>query len=271
MKDWQRTSETKIMGILNITPDSFSDGNKYMALEDALEQTKQMVSSGAAIIDIGGISTRPNFSEVTPLEEQNRVLPVIEAIRALFPDIWISVDTWRAETADRAITAGADMLNDQWGGKKDPDILEVAATNNVPICLMHNRTDRNYRDFMEDVKYDLMESIKLAKQAGIIDKHIILDPGFGFVKTPSQNLEVLRRVDEIVALGYEVLLGTSRKSTIGQVLDLPVEKRMEGTGATVVYGISKGCSIVRVHDVLQMARMAKMTDAIMGQWEENNG
>ncbi|MBC1923168.1 dihydropteroate synthase [Listeria grayi] len=264
MKQWQKTDETKVMGILNITPDSFSDGNKYIDLAAAVKQAESMVAAGASIIDVGGISTRPNFSEVDLEEERSRVIPVIEAIRKKFPEIWISIDTWRAETAEAAIVAGADLINDQWGGKQDPAILKVAATYNVPICLMHNRTNTDYDNFMEDVKRDLQESITLAKQAHIPDDHIILDPGFGFVKTPEQNLEVLRRIDEIVALGYEVLLGTSKKSTIGIVLDLPVEERSEGTGATIVYGITKGCKIVRVHDVLPMMRMVVMTDAILG-------
>lgn len=264
MKQWQKTDETKVMGILNITPDSFSDGNKYIDLAAAVKQAESMVAAGASIIDVGGISTRPNFSEVDLEEERSRVIPVIEAIRKKFPEIWISIDTWRAETAEAAIVAGADLINDQWGGKQDPAILKVAATYNVPICLMHNHTNTDYDNFMEDVKRDLQESITLAKQAHIPDDHIILDPGFGFVKTPEQNLEVLRRIDEIVALGYEVLLGTSKKSTIGIVLDLPVEERSEGTGATIVYGITKGCKIVRVHDVLPMMRMVVMTDAILG-------
>ncbi|WP_099224519.1 dihydropteroate synthase [Listeria costaricensis] len=254
-----------VMGILNVTPDSFSDGGKYIKLEEAVSQAIKMADEGAGIIDIGGISTRPGFQEVSEQEELSRIIPVIEAVRAELPDIWISVDTWRATVAEQAIKAGADMLNDQWGAKADPRIAEVAAKYHTPICLMHNRQDTNYQDFMEDVKTDLLESVAICQKAGVAQHHIILDPGFGFVKTPEQNLEVLRRIDEIVALGYEVLLGTSRKSTIGWVLDLPVDQRVEGTGATVVYGFSKGCTIARVHDVRPIVRMVKMTDAIMGK------
>ncbi|WP_239257398.1 dihydropteroate synthase [Listeria ilorinensis] len=254
-----------VMGILNITPDSFSDGGKYINPQEAVLQAIKMAEEGAAIIDIGGISTRPGFQEISEKEELSRIIPVIKAVRASLPDIWISVDTWRSNVADQAIKAGADILNDQWGAKADPQMAEVAAKYNIPICLMHNRHDTNYLDFMEDVKRDLLESATICRKAGVAEHHIILDPGFGFVKTPEQNLEVLRRIDEIVALGYEVLLGTSRKSTIGWVLDLPVDQRVEGTGATVVYGFSKGCTIARVHDVRPIVRMVKMTDAIMGK------
>nr|WP_036097935.1 dihydropteroate synthase [Listeria floridensis] len=254
-----------VMGILNITPDSFSDGGKYITIENAVAQAVQMAEDGAEIIDIGGISTRPGFKEVSQEEEERRVLPAVRAVREALPGIWISIDTWRSEVAEKAVLAGADMLNDQWGAKYDPNMATVAAKYEIPICLMHNRKDSNYDDFMEDVKTDLLESVAICKEAGVSDQHIILDPGFGFVKTKLQNLEVLRRVDEIVALGYEVLLGTSRKGTIGWVLDLPANERIEGTGATVVYGLAKGCSIARVHDVKEIARMVKMTDAITGK------
>ncbi len=265
LKKWKRDHLGMVMGILNVTPDSFSDGGKYMQVEEAVTRALQMAEDGAAIIDVGGISTRPGFSEVTPEEELTRIIPVIKAVRTKLPDIWISVDSWRAEVAEKAILAGANMINDQWGAKKEPKIAEVAAKYNVPICLMHNRENTQYDNFLEDVKKDLLESVAIAKAASVPDEHIILDPGFGFVKTPAQNLEVLRRIDEIVALGYEVLLGTSRKSTIGLVLGTTPEDRMEGTGATTVYGFSKGCTITRVHDVLPIARMVRMTDAITGK------
>lgn len=265
MKKWEKDHLGMVMGILNVTPDSFSDGGKYMQLKEAVAHALQMAKDGAAIIDIGGISTRPGFLEVSPDEELTRILPVIKAVREVLPDIWISVDTWRAMVAEQAILAGADIINDQWGAKKEPQIAQIAAKYNVPICLMHNRENANYDDFLEDVKQDLLESVAIAKDAQVPDEHIILDPGFGFVKTPAQNLEILRRIDEIVALGYEVLLGTSRKSTIGLVLGGSPEERMEGTGATVVYGFTKGCTITRVHDVLPIAQMVRMTDAITGK------
>ncbi|MBC6316688.1 dihydropteroate synthase [Listeria grandensis] len=253
-----------IMGILNITPDSFSDGGKYNTVQDATMHVREMIRDGANIIDIGGVSTRPGYSYVSISEEIKRVIPVIKAVRETFPDVVISVDTWRSEVAELAIQAGANMLNDEWGAKYDRRMAELAKIHNIPICLMHNRSDSNYTNFMEDVKNDLLESVGICKDVGVPDKHIILDPGFGFVKTDKQNLEILRHIDEIVVLGYDVLLATSRKSTIGLVLDLPVHERMEGTGATVVFGISKGCRIFRVHDVKNIARMARMTDAIVG-------
>ncbi|MBK1962859.1 Dihydropteroate synthase [Listeria ivanovii subsp. londoniensis] len=265
MKKWKRDHLGMVMGILNVTPDSFSDGGKYMELEEAVVRAMKMAEDGAAIIDVGGISTRPGFSEVSRDEELARIIPVIKAIREKLPDIWISVDTWRAAVAEQAVLAGADMINDQWGAKKEPEIAQIAAKYNIPICLMHNRENAQYENFLEDVKTDLLESVAIAKAASVPDEHIILDPGFGFVKTPAQNLEVLRRIDEIVALGYEVLLGTSRKSTIGLILGGSPDDRMEGTGATVVYGFAKGCTITRVHDVLPIARMIRMTDAITGK------
>ncbi|MHC5252673.1 dihydropteroate synthase [Listeria kieliensis] len=264
-KMWTKDHPSMVMGILNMTPDSFSDGGKYIELEKAVEHAIQMAADGAEIIDIGAISTRPGHEPVSVDDERKRLLPAVRAVRAALPDIWISVDTWRSEVAEEAVLAGADFLNDQWGAKFDPRMADVAAKYQIPICLMHNRKDQAYTNFMENVKEDLLESIQICKDAGVPDELIILDPGFGFVKTKNQNLEVLRRVDELVDLGYEVLLGTSRKGTIGWVLDLPSDERVEGTGATVVYGVAKGCSIVRVHDVLPVARMVKMTDAITGK------
>lgn len=264
VKKWEKTETSLVMGILNITPDSFSDGGAYLDVQKAVLHAKKMVEDGASIIDVGGVSTRPGHLEVSISEEINRVIPIMKALREALPHTYLSIDTWRSEVAEKAVLSGADMLNDQWGAKKDSKMAIVAAKYNVPICLMHNRMDRNYGDFMEDVKTDLEESIAICLKAGVRREHIILDPGFGFAKSVDQNLEVLRRIDEIVALGYEVLLGTSRKSTIGQVLNLEVNDRVEGTGATVVYGLVKGCRIVRVHDVFEISRMVRMTDAIMG-------
>ncbi|WP_036100585.1 dihydropteroate synthase [Listeria riparia] len=256
-----------VMGILNITPDSFSDGGNYITQEQIKAKAIEMANDGAAIIDIGGESTRPGYREIPIDEEIERVIPAIRTVRETLPDIWISIDTWKSEVALAAVQAGADIINDQWGAKRDPKIAQIAATFGAPIILMHNRTDRYYTNFMANVKEDLQESIEIVKNAGVPNHHILLDPGFGFVKTPAQNLEVLRRIDELVAMGHEVLLGTSRKSTIGLVLDLPVDERMEGTGATVVYGQTKGCTIFRVHDVKPIQRMITMTDAILGNTE----
>lgn len=269
-KTWLKNHPTMIMGILNVTPDSFSDGGKYITETQIKEKAMQMARDGAAIIDIGGESTRPGYREIPVDEELARVIPAIQTVRAVLPDMWISIDTWKSEVALAAIQAGADIINDQWGAKRDPKIAEIAAAYSTPIILMHNRPNREYDHFMTDVKKDLRESIEIAKNAGIPSHHILLDPGFGFVKTPAQNLEVLRKIDELVAMGHEVLLGTSRKSTIGLVLDLPVDQRVEGTGATVVYGQTKGCTIFRVHDIQPIARMITMTDAILGNIEAPN-
>ncbi|MBO9131324.1 dihydropteroate synthase [Bacillus sp. 165] len=252
------------MGILNATPDSFSDGGNYNEVEAAVKHAEEMAGQGADIIDIGGESTRPG-AETVPLEEElRRVIPIIRAVsnKVKLP---ISVDTYKAEVAKQAIEAGANIINDIWGAKADPKIGEVAAFYNVPIILMHNRENRNYNNLMADMIADLYDSVKLVKMAGVRDENIILDPGIGFAKTPNQNLEVMRNLEQLTVLGYPLLLGTSRKSFIGQALELPVEERMEGTGATVCLGIQKGCDIVRVHDVLEMSRMAKMMDMMMGK------
>ena len=223
-----------------------------------------MKNEGAHIIDIGGESTRPGFAKVSVEEEIKRVVPMIQAVskEAKLP---ISIDTYKAEVAKQAIEAGAHIINDIWGAKAEPRIAEVAAYYDVPIILMHNRDNMNYRNLMADMIADLYESIKIAKDAGVRDENIILDPGIGFAKTPEQNLEAMRNLEQLNVLGYPVLLGTSRKSFIGHVLDLPVEERLEGTGATVCLGIEKGCEFIRVHDVKEMARMAKMMDAMIGK------
>ena len=265
------SKKTYIMGILNVTPDSFSDGGKYNAVEQAVKHAKEMAQAGADIIDIGGESTRPGHNAVPEEEEIERVVPVIAAISKEV-QLPISIDTYKAKTAKAAIEAGAHIINDVWGGKKEPEILEVAAMANVPIVLMHNRNDRSYTSFYRDVQYDLFESIAMAKRAGVQDDNIILDPGIGFVKDLNENLEMMRNLDKLCDLGYPVLLGTSRKSMIGQVLELPVEERLEGTAATVCYGIQKGCHIVRVHDVKEISRLAAMMDAMIGKGEfKQNG
>jgi dihydropteroate synthase len=260
--------KTLVMGILNATPDSFSDGGKYFDADKAVKHALEMAANGADIIDIGGESTRPGFDEVSAEEELERVIPVIRAVAKEVP-LPISIDTYKAAVAEEAINAGAHIINDVWGAKKDPKMAETAARLGVPIVLMHNRENRDYSVFVRDVLNDLYESIQIARNAGVKEENIILDPGIGFAKNLPYNLEMMRNLEKITSLGYPVLLGTSRKSFIGTILDLPVEERVEGTGATVCYGIQQGCQIIRIHDVKEMSRMAKMMDALMGKGEQH--
>lgn len=257
-------NKTLIMGILNVTPDSFSDGGKYSHFENAAAHAKQMAADGADLLDIGGESTRPGHVRISDQEEIQRVVPVIAAL-AKEISVPISIDTYKSRVAKSAVDAGALIINDVWGAKADPEIADVAAETGVPIILMHNRNNRNYAHFIRDVLNDLYESITIAKKAGVLDEQIILDPGIGFAKDLAQNLEMMRNLDTLVSLGYPVLLGTSKKSMIGKVLDLPVEERTEGTAATVCFGIQQGCQMIRIHDVKEMARTAKMMDALMGK------
>lgn len=254
--------KTLIMGILNATPDSFSDGGKYNEVERAVLRAKELVEQGADILDIGGESTRPGAEKVSQEKELERVIPIIEAISREV-QVPISIDTYKAEVARQAIQAGAHIINDVWGAKGDPGMPAVAAELQVPIILMQNRQERDYHQLIPDMISDLFESITLVKRAGVKDENIILDPGIGFAKTFEDNIEVMQKLDHFHTLGYPLLLGTSRKRFIGHVLDLPAEERMEGTGATVCLGIQKGCHIVRVHDVKEIARMAKMMDAML--------
>lgn len=254
--------KTLIMGILNATPDSFSDGGKYNGVERAIMRARELVAHGADILDIGGESTRPGAEKVTLEMELERVIPVIQAISKEV-QVPISIDTYKAEVAKQAIEAGAHIINDVWGAKADPDMPAVAAKLQVPIILMQNRKERDYQQLIPDMISDLFESITLVKRAGVKDENIILDPGIGFAKTFEDNLKVMHQLEHFHTLGYPLLLGTSRKRFIGHVLDLPAEERMEGTGATVCLGIQKGCQIVRVHDVKEIARMAKMMDAML--------
>ncbi|ARI75434.1 dihydropteroate synthase [Halobacillus mangrovi] len=267
-KSYNLSKQSLVMGILNITPDSFSDGGKYNDIDAAVTQALAMQREGAHIIDVGGESTRPGHEPVTEEEEINRVVPVIRALKEQL-DIPISIDTYKAEVAKQAIEAGASIINDVWGAKEEPAIAEVASEHEVPIILMHNRKDKNYESLIDEMKQDLKDSIRIAKGAGVKDDHIILDPGVGFAKTPQDNLVVMRNLHQFHDLGYPLLLGTSRKSFIGLTLDLPKEERMEGTGATVCYGISQGVHIVRVHDVKPIVRMTKMMDAMIGKGESN--
>ena len=258
--------ETYIMGILNVTPDSFSDGGKYNSVDIALQHAKEMVANGAKIIDIGGESTRPGYTPISDEEEIARVVPVIKALRKEVPAI-LSIDTYKSSVARAAIEAGAHIINDIWGAKADPAMAKVAAELNVPIILMHNRKDKSYHNFFTEFTDDLHESIRIAKDAGVPDHHIILDPGIGFVKNLQQSIETMQKLEELVAMGYPVLLATSRKRMIGTILNLPVEERIEGTAASCAFGVMKGCHIVRVHDVKEVARTVKMIDALMGKYE----
>ena len=265
-KTFDTEHHTYIMGILNVTPDSFSDGGKYNSLDAALYHAKEMAENGVDIFDIGGESTRPGHIQISDEEEIERVVPIIAKLKTEF-DIPISVDTYKSNVAEAAIQAGADLVNDIWGLKYDEKMAEVIAKYQAACCLMHNRNNTEYNNFIEDVLDDLKETIQLAKQAGIEDDKIMLDPGIGFGKTYEMNLEMMKHVDSIQTLGYPVLLGTSRKSMIGLTLDLPADQREEGTLVTTVIGMMKGCSFVRVHDVKSNYRAIKMTEAIMRKHE----
>ncbi|MCL4273445.1 MAG: dihydropteroate synthase [Anaerolineales bacterium] len=278
--DWG--SRTYVMGILNVTPDSFSgDGiiAKGDAVDFAVQQAADFLKHGADILDVGGESTRPGSAPVTVDDEMERVIPVIEALHTNFPNAIISIDTYKAKVAEAAIRAGAHIVNDVWGFRADSEIASVAAKYKTPVILMHNRSNpasvevreklggtylgAEYDDLLEDVKRELLVSVEIAKKAGVGENVILLDPGIGFGKTREHNLELINRLGEIRALGYPILLGTSRKSFIGFTLDLPPDQRLEGTAATVAVGITRGADIIRVHDVKEMARVAKMTDAMV--------
>lgn len=278
--DWG--SRTYVMGILNVTPDSFSgDGiiSKGDVMQAALAQADEFLASGADLLDVGGESTRPGSAAVSANEELERVIPVIQALHNTFPDALISIDTYKAQVAEEAIRAGAHIINDVWGLRADPDLAHVATKYKAPVILMHNRSNpasvyvreklgnayigSEYQNLLEDVKKELLESVALAKNAGVDESLIVLDPGVGFGKTREHNLELINRLGEIRSLGYPVLLGPSRKSFIGFTLNLPPDQRVEGTAAAVSVGITRGADIIRVHDVKEMARVAKMTDALV--------
>jgi len=278
-------SLTYVMGILNVTPDSFSgDGlmsnvNRGNQVEQSIRQAGYFLKHGADILDVGGESTRPGSQTVSVDDEIERVVPVIQELAKEFPEAIISVDTYKAKVAEEAFNAGAHILNDVWALRADPELAFVAKAFNAPVILMHNRsnpasvevkeqlgnayTGSEYDDLIEDVKRELLVSVELAKKAGIGEGHIILDPGIGFGKTREHNLELINRLGEIRELGYPVLLGPSRKSFIGFTLDLPPDQRVEGTAAAIAVGITRGADIIRVHDVKEMARVAKMTDALV--------
>ena len=253
-----------IMGILNVTPDSFSDGGSYTDISAALKHTEQMIAEGADIIDVGGESTRPGHEQISAAEEMERSCFVIEAIKERF-EVPVSLDTYKPEVAKAGILAGADMINDIWGLRRDDRMAELAAKHGVSVCLMHNRSNPHYGDLMKDILADLAESVSLAKNAGIEDSRILLDPGIGFAKSREENLKVLNHLEELTGLGFPVLLGASRKSVIGLTLNLPVMEREEATIATSVLGYMKGCSFFRVHDVKKNRRALDMACAILNE------
>lgn len=261
--DLELGNRTLIMGILNVTPDSFSDGGLWDHPDKAVEHALRMAAEGADIIDIGGESTRPGYQPVGIEEELARVLPVIESIHKAAPHLPLSIDTYKAEVARQAIAAGAHIINDIWGCKADPEMAAVAAAADCPIILMHNRQDRNYTNLSADMSADLKESIDLAVAAGVKPANIILDPGTGFAKDYNENLQAMTLLDGLTELGYPLLLATSRKKFIRTVLDLPSDDVVEGTAATVAFGIAQGCQIVRVHDVSLIKRTVKMCDAML--------
>ena len=260
-REFDTDHHTYIMGILNVTPDSFSDGGRWNRLDEALFHTQEMIEQGADIIDIGGESTRPGHVPVGAEEEMERVLPVIEKIKEQF-DVPISLDTFKSQVAKAGIEAGADMINDIWGLKKEPDMAKIIADGKASCCLMHNRERAEYGDFLWDVQTDLKASLELADQAGIPGDRLCIDPGVGFGKTYEQNLQIINKLELFHDLGYPILFGTSRKSVIGLTLDLPVEERLEGTLATTVIGVMKGAAFVRVHDIAANIRAIRMAEAI---------
>lgn len=261
-KVFDTENHTYIMGILNVTPDSFSDGGRWNGEESALRHVEEMLEQGAHIIDVGGESTRPGYVQVSDEEEIGRVVPVIQKIKEKF-QVPVSIDTYKSAVAKEAVAAGADLVNDIWGLKYDEELAKVIADTGAACCLMHNRKEAVYDDFMSDLVNDLRETLAIAESAGIKKEQIMLDPGVGFAKSYEQNLEAIVRLDVLRELGCPVLLGTSRKSVIGLTLDLPAMERVEGTVATTVVGMMRGASFVRVHDVKENARAIRMTEAIL--------
>lgn len=253
---------TYIMGILNVTPDSFSDGGRFNDIDRALEHAEKLIKDGADIIDIGGESTRPCYTRISDSEEIERVVPVIEKVKQNF-DIPISIDTYKSAVASEAVSAGADMINDIWGLKYDDNMAKLISETGVACCLMHNRKTAQYNSFVEDVLNDLRETVEIARGAGIHEDKIVLDPGIGFAKSYEENLIMTNNLERMHEIGYPILLGTSRKSMIGLTLNLPSDQRVEGTIATTVIAVIKGCRFVRVHDVLENKRAVTMTEAII--------
>lgn len=260
---WGR--RTYVMGIINVTPDSFSGDGLASDVPAIVDLALRMEAEGADFLDVGAESTRPGYLPITREEELARLMPALEAI-VLRVNLPISVDTCKSPVARRAVDAGAVIINDQWGLGADPEIANVAAQTGTGLILMHNQKHSRYNDLIPDIQSSLSRSAGLAQDAGVAESNIILDPGIGFGKTPDQNLKVLQRLQELKTLGYPLMVGTSRKSTIGMVLDLPVDQRIEGTAATVALAIAGGADIVRVHDVKEMVRVCRMSDAVVRDW-----
>lgn len=261
-REFKLKGHTYVMGILNVTPDSFSDGGKYNQMDAALFRVEEMVKEGMDILDIGGESTRPGYEIIPDDEEIERVVPVIEKVKSKF-DIPVSLDTYKSKVASAGIEAGADMINDVSGLKYDGNLAKVIAEADIPCCLTHSRKEANYTNFMQDVLADLSDTAQYAYQAGIEGEKIMIDPGIGFGKTYENNLEIINKLEILHSFGYPLLLGASRKSVIGTALDLPVSERVEGTLATTVFGVMKGVMFVRVHDVKENVRIIRMTEAIL--------
>ena len=263
-------TRTFVMGVLNVTPDSFSGDGLGSDVNTALSRASRFIEEGVDIIDVGGESTRPSgiyegVQEIQEEEEIRRVIPVIDAIKSR-TNVLISVDTYKANVALAAVNAGASIVNDIWGMQRDPDMTSVISSTGCSVVLMHNTSNPDYSDVVQDTIFTLSEMVDRAVRSGVNKESILIDPGIGFGKTVKQNLEILRRLDEYKTIGRPLLVGTSRKSTIGNVLDLPVDERLEGTAATVALAISKGVDIVRVHDVKEMIRVSRMSDAIVRGW-----
>jgi len=261
-REFQESGKTYVCGILNVTPDSFSDGGKWVEQDKALFHVEEMIKDGMDLLDIGGESTRPGYRLLSCEEELGRVLPVIEAVKKRF-DVPISLDTYKPEVAEEGVKAGIDFINDIWGLKWDKRMADVIAKSGLPCCLMHNRKEPVYESFMQDVAADLAETLHIADKAGIAPDKILIDPGVGFGKTYEQNLQIINNVESLKVLGCPIFLATSRKSVIGLTLDVPVTERVEGTLVTTVMGVMKGCMFVRVHDIKENVRAIRMTEAIL--------
>ncbi|MDE7017303.1 MAG: dihydropteroate synthase [Lachnospiraceae bacterium] len=261
-KEFKNKGHTYVMGILNVTPDSFSDGGKFNQMDKALFRVEEMIKEGMDIVDIGGESTRPGYKMISDEEEIARVIPVIEKVKSRF-DIPISLDTYKSQVAKAGIEAGADMINDISGLQYDGNLAKIIAEADVPCCLSHCRKEAVYTNFMQEILADLSDTVQIAYQAGIEGEKIMIDPGVGFGKTFENNLAMINRLEILHSFGYPILLGTSRKSVIGFALDLPVTERVEGTLVTTVFGVMKGVMFVRVHDVKENVRAIRMTEAIL--------
>lgn len=255
-------NHTYVCGILNVTPDSFSDGGSFNNLDKALFHVEEMINDGMDLLDIGGESTRPGYTMISDEEEIERVVPVIEKVKKNF-DIPISLDTYKSKVAKAGILAGANLINDIWGLKYDSDMAAVIANANVSCCIMHNRDNTNYSDYLQDVKNDLLESVKIANSNGISNDKILIDPGVGFAKSYEQNLEIIKNLSILNEIGLPILLGTSRKSVIGNTLNLPANERIEGTLVTTVFGVLNHVLFVRVHDIKENVRAIKMAEALL--------